>query len=131
MASGYVRPNTAERFISVKHTRNSGFSRVVNSMENRMYLRNSRELPWECDCRHFWRDLGSKFSPRFVRDAVCQSNTCWFGHYECVPQKYGLKVLQRLDFLDHSVAHTNKFSEDFAFTTINVTVNCKCTRSEA
>lgn len=88
-------------------------------------------LPWSCDCERFWRDLGEGHFPRYVKDARCGQRTCWFGHFDCIQQKYEVNVLKQIqpnDFLGADI-RSSIFEEDFMFITVNVTVNCFCGRS--
>lgn len=96
------------------------------------HIHDDAVLPWACQCNYFWRDLGERFFPRFVRDAECGQQNCWFGHFDCIPQLYEIYVLKQIErsnipLLDFSP----RFREDFVYTAVNVTVNCNCGRSNS
>ncbi|XP_045163818.1 uncharacterized protein LOC123528139 [Mercenaria mercenaria] len=121
----------SERFKSVRHAQENGLLRGLKKVRERMLSERSDVLPWSCNCKHFWRDLGNGFNPRFIRDGACSRKTCWFGHFECVPQKYEINVLGRLDILEDQQDYSAQLSDDYAFVTLNVTVNCMCMRASS
>lgn len=96
-------------------------------------ISDQESLPWSCDCDYFWRDLGEGYFPRYVRDAYCRQSTCWFGHFDCIPQKYEMNVLKQIQPHDFSRPgfQSQIFEEDYIFTGINITVNCLCGRSRS
>ena len=51
--------------------------------------------PWTCQTSKIWIDLGQEFFPRHVRAVTCSSNKCWFGHFQCRPKFYKIKVLKK------------------------------------
>ncbi|XP_060569038.1 uncharacterized protein LOC132727518 [Ruditapes philippinarum] len=73
----------SERFTSVKHAQDSGLLQSLKRVRERMIAEKSEILPWSCNCKYGWRDLGSGYNPRFVREGSCRSKTCWFGHFAC------------------------------------------------
>ena len=110
-------------------------SRLFEALSNREQtdlppLSEFDVLPWACDCEHYWRDLGQGHFPRYVRDARCRHSTCWFGHFDCIPQKYEINVLKQLepsDLLNPDFRY-QVFEEEFILTPLNVTVSCFCGR---
>ena len=119
----------SERFTSVKHAQDNGFLQDLKRVREKMMSERSEVLPWSCKCKYVWKDLGSGYNPRFVREGACRSKTCWFGHFDCVPQKYEINVLKRIDVLEDPLEFSSQVVDDYVFVPINVTVNCKCMRS--
>lgn len=93
-------------------------------------MTNSVPLPWACDCEKYWRDLGVDYYPRYVHDGRCRSDTCWFGHFRCVPMKYELGVIKRLTEEERGFTESNIYSisEDLVYERIEVTAGCQCIR---
>ncbi|XP_075166871.1 trunk [Haematobia irritans] len=55
----------------------------------------SKTRPWECASKLTWLDLGINYFPRYIRSVECISNSCWYGHYNCKPKSFTIKVLRR------------------------------------
>lgn len=55
----------------------------------------SKTRPWECASKLTWMDLGINYFPRYIRSVECISNSCWYGHYNCKPKSFTVKVLRR------------------------------------
>jgi len=51
--------------------------------------------PWTCQTSTTWEDLGQGFFPRHVRAVTCSNDKCWFGHFQCRPKLYKIKVLKK------------------------------------
>lgn len=51
--------------------------------------------PWTCETSKTWINLGQGFFPRHVRAITCSSKKCWFGHFQCRPKFYKIKVLRK------------------------------------
>lgn len=54
------------------------------------------QLPWKCDSKIVWNDLGDNYYPRFLRNVVCMNEKCWFGHFKCRPRAFTVNVLKRI-----------------------------------
>ena len=54
-------------------------------------------LPWSCQSRVTWRDLGPQYFPRYVRDVVCLQSKCSFEKFSCQERPYSIKVLHLTD----------------------------------
>ena len=51
--------------------------------------------PWTCQTSKTWTDFGREFFPRHVREVTCSNDKCWFGHFQCRPKLYKIKVLKK------------------------------------
>lgn len=51
--------------------------------------------PWECLSKLTWIDLGLHYFPRYIRSIECISKKCWYGHFNCKPKSFTIKVLKR------------------------------------
>lgn len=51
--------------------------------------------PWTCQMSKTWMNLGQGYFPRHVRAVKCSSDKCWFGHFQCRPKFYKIKVLKK------------------------------------
>ena len=86
-------------------------------------------LPWSCSFETFWKDLGEAYFPRFVKDGVCVSAACWYGHYTCQSIYYNMNVIVK--------QHNNRcvdrhlpsvLASDWRLAEVNITVSCICAR---
>jgi hypothetical protein len=50
---------------------------------------------WSCEYELRWTDLGIDHYPRYIREVHCVQKNCWFGHFECRPKAFTVKVLKR------------------------------------
>lgn len=57
---------------------------------------NEPSLPWTCETRYEWHDMGADHYPRFVRTAECKTKSCFNGFFRCRPRRYKTKVLKRV-----------------------------------
>lgn len=48
---------------------------------------------WTCQSEPSWRDLGSGHYPQFIQEYSCSNGPCWYGHFQCMPQYYTVRVL--------------------------------------
>lgn len=53
------------------------------------------ERPWKCEAKIKWLDLGIDYFPRYLRTVECTKQFCWYGHYECRPRSFTVKILRR------------------------------------
>lgn len=53
------------------------------------------ERPWKCEAKIKWLDLGIDYFPRYLRTVECTKQYCWYGHYECKPRSFTVKILRR------------------------------------
>ncbi|XP_068158495.1 protein trunk [Drosophila tropicalis] len=51
--------------------------------------------PWECLTKVNWIDLGLNYFPRYIRSIECVARKCWYGHFNCKPKSFTIKVLRR------------------------------------
>ncbi|XP_034669594.1 protein trunk [Drosophila subobscura] len=54
-----------------------------------------KHRPWECSSQINWIDLGLNYFPRYIRSIECISRKCWYGHFNCKPKSFTVKVLRR------------------------------------
>lgn len=87
--------------------------------------------PWECRLDKVWRKTGEGFFPPYILDGRCQSNTCMYNLYDCVPQKYAIKVLKRdPNRCSQRSSQTEgvSYEEAWIVKRYHVTVGCSCSR---
>ncbi|KAL4220997.1 hypothetical protein ACF0H5_019260 [Mactra antiquata] len=113
------------RYPSVHQLPKNGYLTYFDKIPPRTGRLN--KLPWFCECELNWKDLGNDHKPRFVRDGKCSKNKCWYGHYDCIPQRYNIQVLRRIR--PNNPFEYNTRVADYAFTQVNVTVGCVCGRA--
>lgn len=51
--------------------------------------------PWNCEAKIRWMDLGDEYYPRFLRTVECAKTSCWYGHYQCTPRSFTIKILRK------------------------------------
>lgn len=86
-------------------------------------------LPWSCEGRVAWRDLGPDYFPRYIREVECAQRTCWYSHYKCRAKPYTLKVLKRNSIAcNRSDAASLDISVLWGFHDIETTLSCECSR---
>ena len=126
--------------LSLVHISRSLF--VVNSRSRtRPYVRETSQIylnktcidshprpsDWTCRSESRWRDLGMRHYPRFVREVVCTSDTCYHDFYTCTPDYYSLVVLTtRHPRHGAETALPDQLRDDWIFNTVNVSVACMC-----
>lgn len=69
-------------------------NRNVNS-RNGASLPPKGERPWKCEAKIKWLDLGNDYFPRYLRTVECTKQYCWYGHYDCRPRSFTVKILRR------------------------------------
>jgi hypothetical protein len=94
------------------------------------------EIPWKCESRVVWEDLGTSYFPRYLRTIECLGARCWFGHFRCSPKAFTIKVLKRQsdicipirlpDSATDDVAV--KYEEEWVFEERSITFCCECTK---
>ncbi|XP_058452462.1 protein trunk [Malaya genurostris] len=71
-------------------------SRSARSHRGRGVQKNQLNArPWECEGKIRWLDLGAEYFPRYLRTVECAKTRCWYGHYQCVPRSFTVKILRR------------------------------------
>lgn len=68
-----------------------------NTFVERMSTKSDifKSRPWECLSKINWIDLGVHYFPRYVRTIECTSKKCWYGHFNCKPKSFTIKVLRK------------------------------------
>ncbi|XP_059607958.1 protein trunk [Phlebotomus argentipes] len=50
---------------------------------------------WSCDAKVRWQDLGPDYFPRYLRSVECVQAQCYYGHYDCRPRSFAVRLLRR------------------------------------
>lgn len=50
---------------------------------------------WDCEAKIRWIDLGTEYYPRYLRSVECGKSRCWYGHYQCTPRAFTVKILRK------------------------------------
>jgi hypothetical protein len=111
-----------------------------------------RQTSWQCQAEPYWRRMPTGTFPPYVQTARCRQSRCMLGLYECVPKRYGIKVLRRVDdrclpvpLVASVSANTTTrggngdripsvsaagglFEQAWTFVETNVVVGCECAR---
>lgn len=85
--------------------------------------------PWTCQTSDIWLDLGQGFFPRLVRSVECSSNKCWFGHFQCRPKHYTIKVLKKKEdecIRVNSATGIPRYQDFWKEVSYQITVDCQC-----
>ncbi|CAH1796237.1 unnamed protein product [Owenia fusiformis] len=87
-------------------------------------------LPWECESLEVWRDLGTDYYPRYIREYECMSNqNCWYGHYKCKPKYYKAKVLRRnTERCAPDMSLPAEIRNNWLLRDIGIAIYCECGR---
>ncbi|XP_062540094.1 protein trunk-like [Armigeres subalbatus] len=96
--------DTANRVLKAPLKKRDAFDQLLKEL--RLESRASRSTrrgpngdgssrPWECDARIRWIDLGAEYYPRFLRTVECAKTRCWYGHYQCTPRSFTVKLLRK------------------------------------
>ncbi|CAG7726332.1 unnamed protein product [Allacma fusca] len=90
-------------------------------------------LPWTCETKYEWRDMGADHYPRFVRTAECKSKVCVRGFFRCKPRRYKTKILKRISGPESSSCEEDDVSlpetlrSNWRFITVTINLCCDCT----
>ena len=85
--------------------------------------------PWTCQTTSRWTDLGVDFFPRFIKLTTCATNTCWYGHYSCLPKEFQIKVLKRKSGVCTKVYNWQgrlRFEDYWEIKNFNLILYCEC-----
>lgn len=52
---------------------------------------------FNCDYEVQWKDKGSDYYPRYIREAKCVSQRCYYDALKCIPKAFTANVLRRVD----------------------------------
>lgn len=71
--------------------------RIRNIFNERMFVNPDvfKTRPWECSSKLTWIDLGLQYFPRYIRTVKCISQKCWYGHFNCKPKSFTIKILKK------------------------------------
>lgn len=90
-------------------------------------------LPWTCETKYEWTDMGVDHYPRFVRTAECKSRLCFNGFFRCRPRRYKTKVLKKIapadttSCEDDDVSLPETLRSNWKFITVTISLCCDCT----
>lgn len=108
-------PDSAARLL--RYIRSVAASRLTSSLTRR---RNT--LPWQCESKIVWTDLGSNYYPRFLRNVECTRQNCWYGHFKCRPKAFTVNVLKRA----RDSCKDQNGGQDWVYEERAVTFCCEC-----
>ncbi|XP_076441213.1 uncharacterized protein LOC143280452 [Babylonia areolata] len=112
----------------------SGRNRKLRRKLKKVFRKKTKKLgkkppPWTCKMTKRWGRLPEGYFPRYLLDARCDTDKCFYRLYDCVPQKYRIKVLKRdpdyCNPLPASVANTT-YEQKWTVVRYYVTVGCNC-----
>ncbi|EAT40690.1 AAEL007584-PA [Aedes aegypti] len=96
--------DTANQVLKAPFNKREAFDSILHEMDTKTRsARNARRgqngdgtsRPWECDAKIRWIDLGDEYYPRFLRTVECAKTRCWYGHYQCTPRSFTVKMLRK------------------------------------
>lgn len=99
------------------------------------FIRKSKKgkkvkLPWTCRFDTKWIRLDYDFYPPFIQSGSCQGeNKCFYDLYDCIPKKYGIKVLRRDPSRCNPIpalGNTTIYEEVWNKQQIDINVACEC-----
>ena len=85
--------------------------------------------PWTCQTSKSWVNLGPRFFPRHVTEVTCSSDKCWFGHFQCRPKFYTIKVLRKkvgVCLTVYSGSGSPRFQDFWEEVDKDIPVDCEC-----
>ncbi|GAB0090780.1 Protein trunk [Sergentomyia squamirostris] len=74
--------------------KSGGRSRRGTEDEERQ-KRSAEKPSWNCEARVRWEDLGENYFPRYLRSVECVQAHCYYGHYDCRPRFFTVRMLRR------------------------------------
>ena len=88
---------------------------------------SDQELPWRCRAKRRTRELSEGLFPSHITEAVCNSCSCMFGQYRCMPVKRMVQVL----ILNSCRAvlkagSISIYEERWLYEDVEVTIGCEC-----
>lgn len=89
-----------------------------------------KKLPWTCKMKQYWDRTDDGYYPPFLYTGSCQSSKkCFYNLYDCIPKKYGVKILKREPNRCNPVpllGNTTTYEEVWSFVNVDTTVACEC-----
>ncbi|KAL8586761.1 hypothetical protein ACOMHN_061274 [Nucella lapillus] len=85
--------------------------------------------PWTCSISKVWGRLKDGFFPRYLLDGRCLTDKCFYRLYDCVPQRYRIKLLKRdPDYCNPlpTVGVNTTYEQKWSVVRYYVTVGCNC-----
>jgi len=113
-------PGYDGRYLSIHDIPNEITEKKYNVIDEMM----DNILPWSCECKPKWRDLGQGYVPRHIRDNECAMTSCYHGHYRCVPKTYNVRV-----FKHDAQGRKNTYNSlmcGYEYETVTVVVGASC-----
>ena len=92
--------------------------------------RDHAPVPWGCTEQLTWRDLGTEYFPRYIRQVECTQTHCFRGHYRCRGQQMQVNVLRRVsaECPAPSRRMPSDLGRNWRFVTVPTTMWCLCGR---
>lgn len=128
----YISLENDDQRLNVTTGQRKFIDRVKRASKKRKTSRKSKDnaLPWQCESRVIWQDLGNDYFPRFLRSVECGKDRCWFNHFQCRAKAFTVKVLRRTSDTCVPIPTTDgsetKFEHHWEFEERAVTFCCEC-----
>ena len=129
----YEVSNTSAPTIEIRdmhHQIATAFLNIQNQQRNLIHVPFSvnNSLPWECESRVLWHDLGALYYPRYISRVECLETSCWYGHCTCNPVMLTLKVLKlNRDNSDDTILPP-VLRPHWTLADVETSVFCQCSR---
>ncbi|KAL8622530.1 hypothetical protein ACOMHN_034193 [Nucella lapillus] len=112
----------------------SGRNRKLRRKLKKVFRKKAKKLskrppPWACNMTKVWGRLKEGYFPRYLLDGRCVTDKCFYRLYDCVPQKYRVKVLKRdPDYCNPlpALGANSTYEQKWSVVRYYVTVGCNC-----
>ena len=112
----------------------SGRNRKLRRRLKKVFRKKAKKLgkkppPWTCNMTKVWGRLREGYFPRYLLDGRCVTKKCFYRLYDCVPQKYRIKVLERdPDYCNPlpALSANSTYEQKWNVVRYPVTVGCNC-----
>merc|ERR1740129_2489172 len=84
------------------------------------------EIPWSCESKETWQDLGEERFPRYLRSLECSQSKCWYGHFTCRPKAFTVKILKRISSSCLYQTEKEDLRHNFVWEERAVNFACQC-----
>ncbi|KAH3856028.1 hypothetical protein DPMN_098608 [Dreissena polymorpha] len=101
-----------------------------NQTSDRSVCGYPKPSDWHCESNYRWKDLGRLHYPRFIKEVVCSSSTCYAGFFSCRPVFYQINVLSVKEPDDDFTASNSvlpiTLRSMWKFDIMDIAVGCQC-----
>ena len=112
----------------------SGRNRKLRRKLKKAFRKKAKKLgkkppPWTCNMTKAWVKLKEGYFPRYLLEGRCMTDKCFYRLYDCVPQKYRVKVLKRdPDYCNPlpTMGANSTYEQKWSVVRYYVTVGCNC-----